>query len=139
MAPPLFYGPWKATPSLVKLTDVLSRRGTPAYFLESHLPRGGGQVEQEVRARGRAPHPCAPRRMPPLTWTDWNTKVAGKGYRKSSERAGPQGRELDQWSRGVRRALEGCTMFWMAKGGSSCLSAPCFYPLSPPRPTAPSF
>ena len=127
MGPPLFYGPWKATPSLVKLTDVLSRRGTPAYFLESHLPRGGGQVEQEVRARGRAPHPCAPRRMPPLTWTDWNIKVLSpctplstmkvggwqglqeelREGRTSGQRAGPVEQRGAEGPRGVHNVLDG--------------------------------
>ena len=37
----------------------------------------------------------------------------------------------------MRRALEGCTVFWMAEGGSSCLSAPCFYPPAPPHSLPP--
>lgn len=155
MVLPLFYGPWRAAPSLVKLKDVLSRRGTPAYFLESHLPRGGEQVEQEVGARGRAPHPRAPCRTPPLTWTDWNTKPTMKVVSPCAAPPPPthtihhegrwparatgrtwRGWDLgaESWASGADRGAEGprrstCSGW---PGGSSCLSAHCFHPQTPP-------
>ena len=159
MVPPLFYGPWRAAPSLVKLTDVLSRRGTPTYLLESHLPRGGDQVEQEVGAKGCAPHPRAPCRMPPLSWTDWNTKPTmkvvspctapphthrtpthtvhheGRWPERATGRA-QRGWDLgaESWASGADRGAEGPRrrpVFWMARRELLSLS-----PLLPsPTPT----
>ena len=69
-------------------------------------------MEQRVRARGRAPHPRAPHRMPPLTWTDWNTKVhptvhhEGRWLARATGRA-RRGQDLraESWTSGA----EGCS------------------------------
>lgn len=77
--------------------------GPPAYFLESHLPRGRGQVEQGAGARGCAPHPRAPRKMLPLTWTDWNTKPTMKVVSPCSP---PSTMKVGGW-RGLQEELGG--------------------------------
>lgn len=66
------------SPRLVEFADVLSRRGTPAYFPEPLLPGAGRGRQGGAGIGGEGPHPptpCrAPHRMSPLTWMDGNTK-----------------------------------------------------------------
>ena len=77
--------------------------GPPAYFLESHLPRGRRQVEQGVGARGCVPHPRAPCKMLALTWTDWNTKPTMKVVSPCSP---PSTMKVGGW-RGLQEELGG--------------------------------
>lgn len=157
----MFYGPWRAAPSLVKLTDVLSRRGTPAYFLESHLPRGRRARWSRSWGRGCAPHPMLPARCfhsPGRTGTQSPMKVVspcsplihyeGRRPARATGRA-QRGRHpwgADQWSRGCRGLLEGVHNVLMAEEGapvsqlpaSICppLPTPCHRPSTPPHPAS---